>query len=221
MAEIKPRVRYQIVPGKTAMIVVDMQNQFVKPGAPVEVPDARAIVPRLSKLLDQCRESRIPVIYICHMLRGDGSDAGRLADIHPTIACEGTGIVAGTENVEIYGELRPKPGDLLVKKLRYSAFHGTDLESILRTKGIDTLIIGGTVTNVCCDSTARDAFSRDYKLIFLSDGNASRGFPDMGWGAVSPEEAQRVALTVVAACFGQVASIEEVITQIRHASTIS
>ena len=214
------RVKYPIVPEKTAMIVVDMQNDFVKPGALVEVPQAREMVPRLNQLLDLCREAGVTVIYIRHVLRGDGSDAGRLADVHPWIG-EGKMLGAGTDGVEIYSELRPKPGDLLVQKPRYSAFYGTDLEAILRAKGIDTLIIGGTITNVCCESTARDAFSRDYKIIFLSDGNATPGLPDVGWGWISPEDAQRVTLTVIAYHYGQVASIEEVMEEIRHASAPS
>jgi ureidoacrylate peracid hydrolase len=72
------------------------------------------------------------------------------------------------------------------------------------------------VTNVCCESTARDAFSRDYKVIFLSDGNATFDFPDVGFGAVSADEAQRVALTVLAMCFAQVSSVDEVIAELER-----
>ena len=116
--------------------------------------------------------------------------------------------------MEIYEGLKPQPGDLVVAKPRYSAFYGTDLEAILRSKGIDTLIISGTVTNVCCESTTRDAFSRDYKVIFLSDGNAAGDLPDLGFGPVSAEEIQRVVLTVLAMCFAQVSSIDQVLTEI-------
>jgi ureidoacrylate peracid hydrolase len=125
-------------------------------------------------------------------------------------------IIAGTKNVEIYEGLKPHPGDLVVAKPRYSAFYGTDLEAILRSKNIDTLIISGTVTNVCCDSTARDAFSRDYKVIFLSDGNAARDLPGRGFGPVSAEEVQRVTLTILANNFAQVSSIDQVITEIEQ-----
>jgi len=103
-----------------------------------------------------------------------------------------------------------------VAKPRYSAFYGTDLEAILRSKGIDTLIISGTITGACCESTARDAFSRDYKVIFLSDGNASGNIPDLGFGPVSAEEVQRVTLTLMALNFAQVASIDQVIAEIEH-----
>lgn len=209
------KVTYPILPTKTAMIVVDMQNDFVKEGAPIEIPRARAMVPRLNRLLNSCREHNIPVIYIHHVIRGGDIDAGRLADHHEAVR-NNKAIIAGTENVEIYDGLKPHPGDLLVAKPRYSAFHGTDLEGILRTKGIDTLIISGTVTDVCCESTTRDAFSRDYKVIFLSDGNAAGDWPDLGFGPVSAEEVQKVTLTVLAMCFAQVSSIDEVIAELER-----
>ncbi len=209
------QVKYLIIPAETAMLVVDMQNDFVQKGAPSEVPRARAMVPRLNRLLDVCRAHKIPVIYIHHVIRGGDIDAGRLADHHAAIR-NNKAIIAGTPNVEIYEGLKPHPGDLVVAKPRYSAFYGTDLEAILRSKGIDTLIISGTVTNVCCDSTARDAFSRDYKVIFLSDGTATRELPDLGFGPVSAEEIQKVVLTVLAMSFAQVSSIDQVMAEIEQ-----
>jgi biuret amidohydrolase len=211
------QVTYPIIREKTAMIVVDMQNDFVQEGAPIEIPRARAMVPRLNRLLDVCRAHQIPVIYIHHVIRGGDIDAGRLADHHEVIR-NSKAIIAGTPNVEIYEDLKPHPGDLVVAKPRYSAFYGTDLEAILRSKGIDTLIISGTVTNVCCESTTRDAFSRDYKVIFLSDGNAAGDLPDMGFGPVSADEVQKVVLTVLAMCFAQVSSIDQVIAEIEQLS---
>ena len=180
-------VTYPIIPENTAMLVVDMQNDFVQEGAPIEIPHARAMVPRLNRLLDVCRAHQILVIYIRHVIRGGDIDAGRLADHHAAIR-QNKAIIAGTPNVEIYEGLKPQPGDLVVAKPRYSAFYGTDLEAILRSKGIDTLLISGTVTHVCCDSTARDAFSRDYKVIFLSDGTATRDLPDLGVLCMTPRK---------------------------------
>ena len=209
------QVKYPIIPEKTAMLVGDMQNDFVQEGAPIEVPLARAMVPRLNRLLQACRAHTIPVIYIHHVIRGGDIDAGRLADHHPVIR-NNQAIIAGTPNVEIYAGLKPHPGDLVVAKPRYSAFYGTDLEAILRSQGIDTLIIGGTVTNVCCDSTTRDAFSRDYKVIFLSDGTATRDLPDLGFGPVPAEEIQRVVLTILAMNFAQVSSIDQVLAEVEQ-----
>jgi nicotinamidase-related amidase len=76
------------------------------------------------------------------------------------------------------------------------------------------VIVGGTVTNVCCDSTTRDAFSRDYEVIFLSDGTATRDLPDLGFGPVAADEIQRVVLTVLAMSFAQVSSIDQVVEEI-------
>jgi ureidoacrylate peracid hydrolase len=212
---VAEQVTYPIIPEKTALLVVDMQNDFVQEGAPIEIPRPRAMVPRLNRLLDVCRAHQILVIYIRHVIRGGDIDAGRLADHHAAIR-QNKAIIAGTSNVEIYEGLTPQPGDLVVAKPRYSAFYGTDLEAILRSKGIDTMIISGTVTNVCCDSTARDAFSRDYKVIFLSDGTATRDLPDLGFGSVSAEEIQKVVLTVLAMSFAQVSSIDQMMAEIEQ-----
>lgn len=208
-------VKYPIIPEKTAMLVVDMQNDFVQEGALAEIPDARAMVPRLNRLLTVCRTHKIPIIYIHHVIRGGEIDAGRLADLFEPVR-NNQMIIAGTKNVEIYAGLKPQPDDLVVAKPRYSAFYGTDLEAILRSKKIETLIISGTVTNVCCESTARDAFSHDYKVIFLSDGNATCALPDLGFGPVSAEEVQRVTLTILANNFAQVSSIDQVMAEIEQ-----
>jgi nicotinamidase-related amidase len=206
-------VQYPILPSKTALLVVDMQNDFVQEGAVADTPRARAMVPHLNRLLDACRTHDVLVIFVHHAIRGGGIDAGRLADLFEAVRNDKT-IIAGTHSVEIYEDLKRHPGDLVVAKPRYSAFYGTDLEAILRSKGIDTVIISGTVTNVCCDSTARDAFSRDYKVIFLSDGTAASELPDVGFGPVSADDAQRLTLTIMALNFAQVSSIEQVIDEL-------
>jgi ureidoacrylate peracid hydrolase len=171
------------------------------------------MVPRLTRLLDVCRAHQIPVMYIHHVIRGGDIDAGRLADHHAAIRHH-KALIAGPPTVEIDEGLQPRPGDLLVAKPRSSAFYGTDLAGILRRKGIDTLLISGTVTNVCCDATARDAFSRDDKVMFLSDGTATRDLPDLGFGPVAAEEIWKVVLTVLALSFAQVSSMDQVIAEI-------
>jgi nicotinamidase-related amidase len=91
-------------------------------------------------------------------------------------------------------------GDVTIIKSRYSAFIGTELDLILRSHSIDTLIIGGVLTNVCCESTAREARMRDYKVVFLSDGTATRDVPDFGFGRVPAADVQRYTLALIA-CF--------------------
>ncbi len=106
-----------IIPEKTAILVVDMQNDFVQEGAAIEIPRARAMVPSLNRLLDVCRAFKILVIYIRHVIRGGDIDAGRLADYSAAIR-NNKAIIAGTPNVEFYEGLKPHPGDLVVAKPR-------------------------------------------------------------------------------------------------------
>lgn len=208
-------LRYAIVPEKTAIVVICMQNGCLKPGYAMYSPRALAMVPRLRDFMELCRSRGILVIHTVSSRRGDGSDIGRMIDIHPML--RGSSIfLAGTDEVEVYGELS-HPSDVVIEKHRYNAFFGTDLELVLRANGIDTLIISGTATEGCCEETACEAFARDYKVVFLSDGNAAEGLPDAGWGPISPEEAQRGTLTLVASSLGQVASIDEVSEAIRSA----
>jgi ureidoacrylate peracid hydrolase len=147
----------KIDPAKTAMIVVDMQNDFVAAGAAMETPAARAMVPRLAEALKFCRGTGMHVIYTAHVHRRDGSDMG-LFVMHPPIA-ERAALVDGTPGVEIYPDLAPAPGEHVIKKHRYRGFFGTDLDIILREWGVDTVIISGTTTENCCHATARDECS--------------------------------------------------------------
>jgi nicotinamidase-related amidase len=140
-----------------------MQNDFMQEGAPIEIPRACAMLPRLNCLLDVCRAHHIPVIDIHHVIRhviSGGTSMPGLADRHEAVRNH-QAFLAGIPNVEVYEGLKPQPGDFVVDKTRYSAFYGTNLEAILWSKGIDTLIISGTVTNVRCESTIRDACSGD------------------------------------------------------------
>jgi nicotinamidase-related amidase len=132
----------EIDPAKTAMIVVDMQNDFVAAGAPMETPAARAMVPKLAEALKICRDTGIRVIYTAHVHRRDGCDMGLFDDMHPPIANRDA-LVDGTQGVDIYPELAPAPGEHVIKKHRYSGFFGTDLDIILREWGVDTVIVSG------------------------------------------------------------------------------
>jgi nicotinamidase-related amidase len=162
-----------IDPARTVIIVVDMQNDFVAAGAPIETPAARALVPKLAETLRICRDAGIRVIYTAHVHRHDGCDMGLFAEIHPPIA-KRDALVDGTPGVNIYPELAPAPGEHVIKKHRYSAFFGTDLDIILRGYGTDTVIISGTTTENCCHATARDAMFRNYyRVVFLSDATAT------------------------------------------------
>src|ERR1700686_3123563 len=197
-----------IDPVKTAMIVVDMQNDFVASGAPIEVSAARAMVPKLAEALKICRDAGIRVIYTAHVHRRDGCDMGLFDDLHPVIANRDA-LVDGTPGVDIYSELAPAAGEHVIKKHRYSGFFGTDLDIILREWGIDTVIISGTTTENCCHATARDAMFRNYRVVCLSDATATYDYPDRGCGAMPAADVHHATLVILAASTAHVMSVEE------------
>src|SRR5438128_2244951 len=161
-----------IDPKKTAMIVVDMQNDFVASGAPMETPAARQVVPKIAESLRVCRDVGIKIIYTAHVHRRDGCDMGLFDDLHPPIANRDA-LVDGTPGVEIYSDLAPAAGEHVIKKHRYSGFFGTDLDIILREWGVDTVVRAGTRSEASRDATARDAMFRNYRVVFLSDATAT------------------------------------------------
>ena len=203
----------EIDPARTAMIVVDMQNDFVATGAPMETPAARAIVPRLAEALTMCREAGIRVIYTAHVHRRDGSDMGLFDDMHPPIATRDA-LVDGTPGVDIYPELAPLAGEHVIKKHRYSGFFGTDLDIVLREWNIDTVIVSGTTTENCCLATARDAMFRNYRVVFLSDATATYDYPDRGFGPMPNAEVHHATLVILAASTAHVMSVADLRTRL-------
>jgi biuret amidohydrolase len=195
-------------PTRTAMIVVDMQNDFVAAGAPMETPAARAMVPRLAEALRLSRAAGTHVIFTAHVHRRDGCDMGVFDDMHPPIARRDA-LVDGTPGVDIYPDLAPLPGEHVIKKHRYSAFFGTDLDIILREWGIDTVIISGTTTENCCHATARDAMFRNYRVAFLSDATATYDYPDRGFGPMPNADVHHATLVILAASTAHVMSVAD------------
>jgi ureidoacrylate peracid hydrolase len=210
------RPKFPVTRDTTAMIVIDMQNDFVREGAPYESTAGREMTENLNSLIAACREHDIPVVFTAHAHRADGSDLGAVKNIHPLTA-EGKALKAGTEGVELYEKVDVRDTDYILPKRRYSAFFATDLDLLLRNLGVDTLIISGVATNVCCESTTRDAYFRDFKVIFLEDGNGTIPLADAGWGAFTPEEVQRYTLTNIATFYGEVAPIAEVLERVQQA----
>jgi ureidoacrylate peracid hydrolase len=191
-------------PKKTALLVIDMQNAFVAPGAPVEVPAAREIVPAINRLAAALRKRGVPVVWVQHENRPGGSDwdgfFGRF--IAPeSRAKAAAALTAGSPMQTLWPELEVARGDLRVAKNRYSPFIGdsSNLRSLLQGK--DTLLIAGTKTNVCCECTARDAMMLDYKVVMLSDCTAT----------LSDEE-QRATLENMIQQFGDVLTADEALS---------
>ncbi len=190
-----------------------MENDFVAEGAPLETPAARAMVPRVVMALELCRSAGIKVVYTAHEHRGDGSDLG-LFSTTPPIA-SGRALAAGSPGVEIYPEISPRPGEHVIRKHRFSAFFATDLDLLLRSWKVDTVVIAGTTTENCCFSTARDALFRDYKVVFLSDATATFDYEDLGFGAMSADEVHRAMLVIIARSTGHVMSVDDLRARIQ------
>jgi biuret amidohydrolase len=210
----------RIDPAGTAMIVVDMQNDFIAAAAAMETPAARAMVPKLAEALKICRSAGIRVIYTAHVHRRDGSDMGLFDDMHPPIANRAA-LVDGTPGADIYPELAPQPGEHVIKKHRYSGFFGTDLDIVLREWGVDTVIISGTTTENCCHATARDAMFRNYRVVFLSDATATYDYPDRGFGSMPNEQVHQATLVILAASTAHVMSVADMAGRLQAHATAS
>ncbi len=191
-----PLVIDSVDPKRTAIIVVDMENDFVASGAPLETPMAMDIMPNLQRLLRHARDSGMRVIYTTHVHRGDGCDRGLFGEIWPPIG-DGAGLVDGTPGIEIYPDVAPAENEPVIKKHRYSGFFGTDLDQILRTENIETVAVTGVTTENCCHATARDAMFNGYRVAFLSDATGTFDYPDIGFGAVPAAEIHRVSLAIL------------------------
>jgi len=165
----------ELDPRRSAFVIIDMQNTFCLPGAPGEVPMAREIVPAINDLAERLRDLGVPVIYVLHTnTQADGvsdwevffNHVVRNADVkHKMVES------LAPESQKVWDDLVVDEADTVIIKNRYSALaHGaSSLERVLRSRGIDTVLVAGTKTNVCCDSTARDAMMLDFKSVLVSD----------------------------------------------------
>ncbi len=189
---------------QAALLVIDMQADFVHSG-PLVVPGAAELAVRLAPLVDRWRAAGLPVVFVRQALQGP--DAGPLAELEPVRT--GQVLREGSAGSRVVDELAPRPGDLLVTKRRFSAFLGTDLDVLLRSMGRTAVVIAGTATHVCCDTTARDASQLGYEVVVLSDGTAMGDIPDVGFGAFPAELAQRLVLSILARRFAEVCTMSE------------
>ncbi|MDE0056777.1 MAG: cysteine hydrolase [Defluviicoccus sp.] len=205
-----PLVLDYIDPKRTAVIVVDMQNDFVSPDGALETPMGRDILPSLKRLLEHARKTGMRVIYTTHVHRRDGSDMGLYGEIWPPIASR-AGLVDGEPGIEIYDEIAPAENEPVIKKHRYSGFMGTDLDMILRTERIETVAVTGVTTENCCHATARDAMFNGYKVAFISDATGTFDYPDIGFGAIPAAEVHRVSLGILGVSTAHVMNVDEFI----------
>jgi nicotinamidase-related amidase len=195
-------------PGRTALLVVDMQRGFVLSGEAMAVDQARAIVPTIRGLVDLFRARRLPVAFTEFVYSPDAPLlVGELHPEHkpaPHGAPRGPGMpssscLEGTPSAETVEELRPRPGELVVRKRWYDGFAGTPLDGVLRTRSVTSLVITGTMTDICVLATVIGAFNREYRVTVVEDGVATL------W-----PEIQRATLDIIGRAYGRVAPANDV-----------
>jgi biuret amidohydrolase len=191
-------------PAKTALLIINMTNDLLG------WEGVRPLVPRLQRLLDRARKRSVTVVFSSLAFCSNGADSGQLGKFWEPIG-RGEVLVKGTSGVAIMPELSPRAGEAVLERNRYSAFFNSELDAMLRAKGIETLIIGGYSTNFCCDSTARDANFRDYHVVVLEDGTAPIALEEPGGEAIAAEQVQKTVLANLRRGFAQVATVEEVL----------
>jgi ureidoacrylate peracid hydrolase len=195
----------EIDPARSAVLVVDMQNAFASKGgmfdlSGIDIRGAQRLVEVIQQLLDPSRHAGIPVVYLQmgydpKLTTSGGPDspnwhkelALRLIRQRPELT--GKVLTEGQWDWEVVEELRPQADDLVVNKTRYSGFYGTPLDSMLRTRGIRTLFFAGIASNVCLESTLRDAFFLDYWPVLLRDATMQAGAPMLQEATVKNVEA--------------------------------
>ena len=200
-------------PARTALIVVDLQNGFMAPGQPAEIAPAREIVPNVNRLAAATRAAGGTVVWIQNTITPESEKSWSI--YLGNFANEDWGLrmrrafTPGDFGHALYPSLEVRPSDLTVRKTRFSAFvpGASELDSILRGRGIDTLIVVGTATNVCCESTARDAMMLNYKVFFVSDANACR-----------TDEEHNATLAILLVMFADVRSTDEMVNLLQRSA---
>lgn len=189
--------RMPLAPDKAILLVVDMQNFFLDPGSPTFTCGGPAILPTVKRLIDAFRRAERPVIYTRHVHHPGGLDAGIMGWWWEGMCRE------GTPESEVHPGIAPLPGEKVILKHRYSAFYNTDLETVLRCLKAEDVVIAGIMTNMCCESTARDAYYRDYRVHFPADATGSIN-----------EEMHLASLLNLSFGFAHISKAEEIIRQL-------
>jgi ureidoacrylate peracid hydrolase len=167
-------------PARTALVVIDLQNGFMMPGVAHSLCEtAKEVVPNVNRIAQTLRATGGTVVWVQNRFTDETLQSWSVKH-HMSGAAQtdkrAESMREGSLGHQIWAELDVQKQDLIVQKERFSAFiqGSSDLEAILRARGIDTVVVCGTVTNVCCESTARDAMMRNFRVIFMADGNAAQ-----------------------------------------------
>jgi len=169
LEQIRPFNRHEmrLNVAASALLVIDMQRFFLDAASPTFTCGGVAILPTVRRLLGAFRSANRPVIFTEHVHHPGDLDSGIMGWWWEGKCLE------GSPESEIHPDLAPRPGEKIVSKHRYSAFYNTDLETVLRCLRVEDVVVSGVMTNMCCESTARDAYYRDYRVFFPADGTGS------------------------------------------------
>lgn len=200
LKKIEPfnRHRMRLNKERSALLVIDMQCFFLNLDSPTFTCGGIAILPTVKQLIDAFREEDRPIIFTRHTHHPDNLDAGIMEWWWEGMCLE------GSPESEVHHDIVPLPHEKVIQKHRYSAFYNTDLETILRCLKIEDIVISGIMTNLCCESTARDAYYRDYRTFFLADAT----------GTIN-EEMHLASLLNIAFGFAFVTTKNEIILEIQ------
>jgi ureidoacrylate peracid hydrolase len=198
---------------KTALIIVDMQNAYSSPGgyldlAGFDIAGAASVIDKIAVVAKAARAAKIPVVYLQNGWDREYMEAGgpgspnwhksnALKTMRKRPELEGTLLSKGGWDYDIVDKLKPEPGDIIILKTRYSVFFNTNIDSVLRSRGIRTLIFTGIATNICVESSLRDAFHLEYFGVALADATHQAG----------PPAAQEAALYNIETFFGWVSTV--------------
>jgi ureidoacrylate peracid hydrolase len=203
-------LRQKVEPRHTALVVIDMQNDFIADQGLIaregrDTSQAKAMADRLPELINTARAGGVLVIFVRNIYTSDRNFYPSDAWLEQAARKRAGGYTripvcaAGSWGGDFYGEVRPGPRDPIVTKHRYSAFYNTDLDTLLRANGIRTVVLTGVVTNVCVETSAREAFVRDYYVVVASDGTAAYS-----------QEDHDMTLKNIDRFFGETASIGDI-----------
>jgi nicotinamidase-related amidase len=170
---------------KKALLVIDVQNEYFTGKLKVTYPDSTTSLANIIKSMDYAKENNMPIIIVQHT------------------ALSGETFLKGTKEWEIHSEILKKPYDYIIEKNKPSSFHGTDLEEILKKENIEVVVIAGYMTQICCDTTAREAFHKNYYVEFLSDATGTIDVKNYV-GTISSKELHQATLITQSLRFSKV-----------------
>ena len=202
---------FPLKPERSALVVVDMQNDFVRVGAPLEVPDARETIDVHLKLLDWFRTRNRPIVFTRFIAGPTPTLMWKWSpEIAPPVCCCWPGFMRAYGDIEgerdcvaVIDELAPQPGEAQIDKYGYNAFHRTRLTDLLAAHDVDTVVITGTVTQICVEDTARGAFHEGFRAAVVADAVSSYA-----------PELHRASLQTLAMKYGRVVTADEALREL-------